>query len=61
MACNDIGTDLPEREVTTATIHHAHAEDVADLHQVCLENPDKASASVNSVWKSLIDAIRGCP
>jgi len=39
---------LPDRG--GETIHHVHAEDVADLHQACLEQPDAAAGeSFNSV------------
>jgi nucleoside-diphosphate-sugar epimerase len=39
---------LPDRG--GETIHHVHAEDVADLHQACLEQPDVAAGqSFNSV------------
>ena len=39
---------LPDRG--GETIHHVHAEDVAGLHQACLEQPDAAAGqSFNSV------------
>ena len=39
---------LPDRG--GETIHHVHAEDVAGLHQACLEQPDEAAGqSFNSV------------
>jgi nucleoside-diphosphate-sugar epimerase len=48
---------LPDRG--GETIHHVHAEDVADLHQACLEQPDAASGeSFNSVCTQAL-TLRG--
>jgi hypothetical protein len=39
---------LPDRG--GETLHHVHAEDVAGLHQACLEQPDAATGqSFNSM------------
>lgn len=48
---------LPDRG--GETIHHVHAEDVADLHQACLEQPDAAAGqSFNSVCTQAL-TLRG--
>jgi nucleoside-diphosphate-sugar epimerase len=48
---------LPDRGAET--IHHVHAEDVADLHQACLEHPDQAvGQSFNSVCTQAL-TLRG--
>lgn len=48
---------LPDRG--GETIHHVHAEDVAGLHQACLEQPDSAaSQSFNSVCTQAL-TLRG--
>lgn len=48
---------LPDRG--GETIHHVHAEDVAGLHQACLDNPDKATGeSFNSVCTEAL-TLRG--
>jgi nucleoside-diphosphate-sugar epimerase len=48
---------LPDRG--GETIHHVHAEDVARLHQACLEQPDAASGeSFNSVCTQAL-TLRG--
>jgi nucleoside-diphosphate-sugar epimerase len=48
---------LPDRG--GETIHHVHAEDVAGLHQACLEQPDAASGqSFNSVCTQAL-TLRG--
>jgi nucleoside-diphosphate-sugar epimerase len=48
---------LPDRG--GETIHHVHAEDVADLHQACLEQPDVASGEAfNSVCTQAL-TLRG--
>jgi nucleoside-diphosphate-sugar epimerase len=48
---------LPDRG--GETIHHVHAEDVADLHLACLEQPDRAAAqSFNSVCTQAL-TLRG--
>jgi nucleoside-diphosphate-sugar epimerase len=48
---------LPDRG--GETIHHVHAEDVAALHQACLEQPDAAAAqSFNSVCTEAL-TLRG--
>jgi nucleoside-diphosphate-sugar epimerase len=53
----DGSTVLPDRG--GETIHHVHAEDVADLHQACLENPDVATGEAfNSVCTQAL-TLRG--
>ena len=48
---------LPDRG--GETVHHVHAEDVADLHQACLEQPDAAAGeSFNSVCTQAL-TLRG--
>ncbi len=48
---------LPDRG--GETIHHVHAEDVAGLHQACLEQPDHAAShSFNSVCTQALN-LRG--
>jgi nucleoside-diphosphate-sugar epimerase len=48
---------LPDRGAET--IHHVHAEDVAALHQACLEQPDAAAGqSFNSVCTQAL-TLRG--
>lgn len=48
---------LPDRG--GETVHHVHAEDVAGLHQACLEQPDAASGeSFNSVCTEAL-TLRG--
>jgi nucleoside-diphosphate-sugar epimerase len=48
---------LPDRG--GETIHHVHAEDVADLHQACLEQPENAAGeSFNSVCTQAL-TLRG--
>ncbi len=48
---------LPDRG--GETIHHVHADDVAGLHQACLEQPDAASGeSFNSVCSQAL-TLRG--
>ena len=48
---------LPDRG--GETIHHVHAEDVADLHQICVEQPELAvSQSFNSVCSQAL-TLRG--
>jgi nucleoside-diphosphate-sugar epimerase len=48
---------LPDRG--GETIHHVHAEDVADLHLACIEQPDSAaSQSFNSVCTQAL-TLRG--
>ncbi len=48
---------LPDRG--NETIHHVHAEDVADLHRACLEQPEAAAGeSFNSVCTEAL-TLRG--
>jgi len=48
---------LPDRGLET--VHHVHAEDVAGLHQACLEQPEAASGeSFNSVCTQAL-TLRG--
>jgi nucleoside-diphosphate-sugar epimerase len=48
---------LPDRG--GETVHHVHAEDVADLHQTCLEKPEvSAGQSFNSVCTQAL-TLRG--
>ncbi|NHA68856.1 NAD-dependent epimerase/dehydratase family protein [Phycicoccus flavus] len=48
---------LPDRGLET--IHHVHAEDVADLHRACLEQPEAATGeSFNSVCTEAL-TLRG--
>src|SRR3954453_19736113 len=48
---------LPDRG--GETVHHVHAEDVADLHRACLEQPETAaSQSFNSVCSQAL-TLRG--